>query len=123
MFLDFVRDFTPHRYMTLTRLEGMGWTLADVVIVFLLIRIANLCRGYQGRRVHIFSYAVLASTLPFLPIIATAEDGMVFFCAELVVTVPHFVLILYVMLGDAQIGTMVLRELVCRKNSEQRGQG
>lgn len=105
MILNLVRDlgsgFSQEDYLFWSRIQGTVWTLADIVIVLYLIRISNLFRAYLGRRRHRFSYAVLFATLPpsaFIPFVATPNG---FFYLELAVTVPHFLLILYLILGDA----------------------
>jgi hypothetical protein len=86
-----------------SRIEGTAWTLADVVIVFYLIRIANVCRAYLGLPRRIVPLVILAATLPpaaFIPFVPTARA---FFLLELGVTVPHFLLILWLIFRDAEL--------------------
>lgn len=47
--------FTPEMYLFWTRIECSAWTLADVVIVFYLIRLANSARKALNRDPHVFS--------------------------------------------------------------------
>ena len=107
MILDIVRSvgesFSPEAYLALTRIEGSLWTLADFVIVYYLLKIANLLRAYIGHRRHRVSYFVLAATVPFALLLPVAPSGAAFFRLELLVTIPHFLLILYVCLGDVGI--------------------
>ncbi|MDP7638489.1 MAG: hypothetical protein QGG73_02065 [Candidatus Hydrogenedentes bacterium] len=107
MILDFVRrageSFSPEAYLALTRIEGTLWTLADFVIVYYLLQIANLLRAYIGRRCHRVSYYILAGTVPFALILPVASNGAAFFRLELLVTIPHFSLILYVCINDIGI--------------------
>lgn len=97
------RHFTHEQYMFWSRIEGTAWTLADVVIVFYLIRIANECRAYLGLPRRIVPLVILAATLPpaaFIPFVPTARA---FFLLELGVTVPHFLLILWLIFRDAEL--------------------
>lgn len=116
MILEFVRaiggTFSPEAYLVLTRIQGSLWTLADFVIVFYLIRIADLMRLYIGHRRHRFSYAVLAATLPFALLLPFAPTGGAFFRLELLVTVPHFLLILYVCAADPRHAARALAKRV-----------
>lgn len=105
MILELVRSigshFTHEQYMFWTRVQGTLWTVADVVLIFYLIRITNLFRRHLKLRQHLGSYAVLGATLPFAALVPVVEDARTFFYLELAVTVPHFLLILYLCIGDA----------------------
>ena len=94
--------FTPEMYLFWTRIECSAWTLADVVIVFYLIRLANAARKVLNRDPHVFSYLVLAVTIPLAAFIPLAPTGGVILLIELAVTIPHFLLILYVLAKDAR---------------------
>lgn len=87
--------FTAAHYLLWTRIQCLAWTSADVFIVVLLLRIANLARAEAGKRPHVFSYAALGATLLFVPMIFVVRDGWSMFFVELAITVPHFLLILY----------------------------
>ncbi|HNT88258.1 MAG TPA: hypothetical protein PKL84_10375, partial [Candidatus Hydrogenedentes bacterium] len=88
--------FSPEAYLYWTRIQCLAWTAADFVIVFFCIRIANLSRVALSRSPHRGSYLALAATIPFVPGIALAKTGMGIFLLELAVTVPHFLLIVYI---------------------------
>jgi len=95
--------FSQEQYLFWTHIQGSLWTLADVVIVFYLIRITNLFRSHLGRRKHRGSYFVLAATIPFAVYLPFTSTGSTFFYLELAVTIPHFLLLLYVCIGDANV--------------------
>lgn len=84
----------------LTTIQCLGWTSADIVIVVALLRMANACRGTLGMRKHQFSYLVLIGTLFFVPLIPFAQTGWTLFWVEVIITVPHFLLILYIFAVD-----------------------
>ena len=94
--------FTPEMYLFWTRIECSAWTLADVVIVFYLIRLANAARKVLNRDPHVFSYLILAATIPVAAFIPLAPTGGIILLIELAVTIPHFLLILYVLGKDAR---------------------
>jgi len=87
----------------LTRLQCIGWTSADFVIVFSLLRMANVCRDTLGLRLHRVSYLVLIATLFFVPLIFFARTGLILFWVEAIITVPHFLLILYLLAANVQV--------------------
>lgn len=108
----FAATFGHDSYLFWSRIEGTAWTLADLVIVFYLLRTANICRRFVGARPHRLSYVCLALTVPFAALIPFSPNATAFFRLELVVTVPHFLLILYVLLLDLRHGVSTLSRLV-----------
>ena len=105
MILEFVRElghhFTHEQYLFWSRIQGTLWTLADLGIVFYLIRVTNLFRTYLDMRRHRGSYVLLAATVPFAVFVPIVESAKGFFYLELAVTIPHFLLILYLCISDA----------------------
>ena len=96
--------FSPEQYAFWAPTQCMAWTLADFVIVYYLLRIANLARDVMGVRPHRVSYAVLACTVPPALFIPFATTGGGLFALELAVTVPHFLAIVYVLIADTRRG-------------------
>jgi hypothetical protein len=103
--------FTPEMYLFWTRVECSVWTLADVVIVFCLIRLANAARKVLDRDPHVFSYLILAATIPLAAFIPLAPTGGIILLIELAVTIPHFLIILYVLAKDAGCVAAALHRL------------
>ena len=95
-------SFSAEQYLFWTRIECIAWTAADAVIVYYILRLANLARAAGGKSPHVFSFAVLGATLLFTPIVFLAREGWSIFVAELAITIPHFALILYAGLADLQ---------------------
>lgn len=92
--------FSPEQYLFWTRIQCILWTGADLAIVYYLLRLANLGRRVAGASPHRIPFAVLALTALGLPFIALANGGWQVFAWELLVTVPHFLLIVYVIIAD-----------------------
>lgn len=103
--------FGPDQYLFWTRIQCLLWTGADFVIVFHLLRIANLARALLGRRTHFISYIVLFATLPLAPFVLVAPTGGLIFLIELLVTVPHFLLILYVIAANVRVFPLAANRL------------
>ncbi len=105
--LDLLREwgewFRGEPYIVSTRVVSSLWTLADIVIVFYLIRIGNLFRRHAGERPHRISYGILAATLPFAAMLPFVRTGMAFVRIEFIVTLPHFALILYLLVANANL--------------------
>lgn len=107
-------SLTPERYIISTRILSSLWTLADVIIVFYLIQIANLLRRYTGLAVHKIPYFILALTVPFAAMLPFAPTGFAFVKLEFAITFPHFLLIIYLLVGNANVGAAALNKYARR---------
>ena len=114
--MDLIREigehFSPEDYLFWTRVQASMWTLADVVIVLYLIRVPNLFRAYEDLRPHRLSYIVWTLTLPFCALLPFAQSGSAIFRIELLVTVPHFLLIVYLCVSNIGIVARVFLHIV-----------
>ena len=110
-----ISDFFPGEvYLQWSRLQGSLWTLAGYVIIFYLLRLTNLCRSMTGRSIHRIPYVALAATIPFALILPIAPTSMALFRIELAVTVPHFLIILYVLAANLRSAPEALAKLMAR---------
>jgi hypothetical protein len=88
------------------------WTAADLVIVFYLLRLGDLARRISGAGRHRISYVILCATiLPALAVPLEPSGALIFF-TELAVTLPHFAIILYVLIADARFFRSALTRLL-----------
>ena len=104
--------FTYERYLQWSRVQGFAWTGAGVVMIICLLGITNTCRRILGRRRHRLSYLVLAATFPFIALLPVAPTGMAFFRLELIITIPHFLLIVYLLVANLQTAPATLARLL-----------
>ena len=99
-FWELAESFTPETYLYWSRIQGSLWTAADFVICWYLLRLGNLARAISGRRPHGIAFAVLFATVPLAILIPVAPNATAFYRLELLVTIPHFLIILYVFVID-----------------------
>lgn len=115
--------FSAQQYVFWTRLECTAWTLADIVMVFALLRIGDLARTVARQERHRIAYVILIATIPLAAIIPLEPSGEFIFLVELLVTVPHFLIILYVLLADAKPIVQTLSALLERQNKPPLARG
>jgi hypothetical protein len=104
--------FSPEAYLFWTRIQCLLWTAADLVIVYYLTRLSNLARGLVGAAPHRVPYGVLVLTAALAPLVAVAPTGMQVFALELIITVPHFICIVYLMAANLRHAPRALARLL-----------
>lgn len=108
--------FDSETYLAWSRVQGILWTLADIVICYCLVECANLCRAKRGIRRHAVSVGVLWLTIGLSCLLPFVPSGTAFFRLELAITIPQFAIIVYVLLVNIQTFFAVYQGLVSEAN-------
>jgi hypothetical protein len=98
--LEQLPTLAPENYVWLSRVQGSLWTLADIIICWYLLKTANHLRNWCQLPPHRLGYVALLATLPFAILIPIAPNAQAFYRLELVVTVPHFLIIVQVLYSN-----------------------
>jgi hypothetical protein len=109
--------FSPEQYIFWTRIQCTAWTLADILIVYYLLRIGDLARSFLKVERHKVCYVIWLATLPLSATIPFLTRGYYIFAVELLVTLPHFLIILYALAADGRYFFLTLSFLVRSTNS------
>jgi hypothetical protein len=104
--------FSPEQYVFWTRIQCTAWTLADILIVYYLLRIGDLARTFLKVERHKVCYVIWLATLPLSAAIPFLTSGRHVFAVELLVTIPHFLIILYALAADGRYLFLTLSFLV-----------
>jgi hypothetical protein len=101
LFLFIGSRFTPAAYMTATRIQGILWSLSDVLLIFIFLKIIAVVKGDRCRRRLLGQFLLLwisAFLVLFLPFI---DDSRGFFILESVIFGLQFAVLLYSVFADA----------------------
>jgi len=104
--------FSPEQYLFWTRWQCLAWTLADLLMVYLLIRLSNLARSAVQHPPHRIAYALLGMTALLTPLVLFAPNGGMLFVIELGITVPHFFLLGYLLAANVRVYAAFLAALL-----------
>ena len=87
--------FGEKEYMRVTKIEGVLWTVADLVLVFYLLRLADHVRKKDGQTKATVRWTVFFITLLASPFLLLTSEPASFFRLEIVICTTHFLVILY----------------------------
>ena len=115
--LELPTRFSAEQYLYWTRIQCSAWTFADALIVLFVLLLCNRVRGALGRRTHVFSFAALGASLLFAPLIWIVKDGWSIFFVEILITLPHFLLLLYAAIANLRLCPAYLAAILSREVS------
>ena len=99
-FLWIATHFTAGLYLTSTKAQGLIWSGADVVLVFILLRIASLLRAREEARPIRWRYGLLAATALATPLLVFAGTSRQILLLESAVCGVQFLLLLYTLVRE-----------------------
>lgn len=74
-FLWIASHFTPEVYLVSTKVQGLFWSVADLLLVFVFLRIADVLRAVEGNPSLRWRYAFLAVTGLLTPLLLFAQSS------------------------------------------------
>lgn len=113
-------NFSADHYLLASKIQGILWSAADVVLVLAVLKIADLARAKCGLgRLTIFHWVLWLSAL-LTPLLLLATAPRQFFLLECVLCGSQFLILLYVALTEK---TRVLNLFLGSQGSEGRSSG
>lgn len=92
--------FTEQVYLVLTRAQGILWSLADILIVFAFLKIADLARGKgKGKRI-LYRYLFLGLSACLTPLLLLCRTSRDFFLLECIICGIQFSILLYSLIAE-----------------------
>jgi len=105
-------NFSRDLYFTTTKIQGIFWSLADIAIIWYMLRIADFIRNQFGRpKITLRYYLLLLSTLltPFLLVMKTAKQ---FFILETAIFAVQYLLLMYSVVAERKDTLRFIRTIL-----------
>lgn len=103
-------NFTAEAYLFHTKIQGIVWSLADIILVLALLRIVDLGRRKAGLKGPWVRYAFLCLTALLTPLLLFSRTRGEFFLLECIICGGQFLILLYTVVVERKR----LLELVLR---------
>ena len=88
-------NFTDEAYYTTTKVQGVFWSLADIAIIWYMLKVADFIRSRtDGSKITLRYYFLFLSAVLtlFLPMMKTAQ---LFFILETAILAIQYLLLMY----------------------------
>lgn len=105
-------NFTTEVYMYYTKLQGILWSLADIVLVLALLKIADLIRARAQKKKIRFRYLFLLFSAILTPLLVFTQSPKQFFILESIICGTQFVILVYTVVGERKGMMDGIKEIV-----------
>jgi hypothetical protein len=111
LFLRIGYGFGPADYLFWTKMQLAAWSIADVALVFAVLRIIDIARSQVGKRRITIRYVFLAISAGLTLLAFVAETSGQIFAVEAVVIGMQFMILIYSIAVDrrAVLALLLLR--------------
>lgn len=108
-------QFSTDLYMMTSRLQGVLWSAADIVLVLFFLKIADLARRKALKRRMVFRYLFLWISALLTPLLFFAPTPKSFFGLETVICGMQFLILGYTIILERKVMMEMLQSFAAGK--------
>jgi len=112
VFMEIGKNFTTEAYMLTTQVQGILWSISDIIIIYFMLKIASLIREKNRKKKILFRYIFLwlsAILVPFLVFTTTPKQ---FFILESVIFGLQFSVLIYSVFTETKDTIIFFRKII-----------
>lgn len=94
------KNFTTEVYMFYTKLQGMIWSIADIVLVLVLLKIADLIRKRSQKKRITLRYVFLLVSAILTPLLVFTKTPRQFLLLESIICGTQFSILVYTVIVE-----------------------
>ncbi len=115
VFLEIGKSFSTEAYMLTTKVQGILWSISDVIIIYVILKIVSLIREQNQKKKILLRYIFLwlsAILVPFLVFTITPKQ---FFILESIIFGLQFSVLIYSVFTETKETITFFRRIVVDK--------
>jgi len=105
------RVFDITAYLGITKIQGLLWSVADIVMILAFLLVVDILIRKQGSRVSCWRYILLFSTLLMTPFLLFTRSSKAFFLLESAIFGIQYLILLYTLIKNSRAVVKVLLTL------------
>jgi len=103
MFLWLAGHFTATTHLYFTKLQGIIWSLADIVLVFFLLKMVNVARAHVKKKRVTIRFLFLWLSAAITPLLIFAGTSGEFFILESIICGIQFVILAVTVITERKV--------------------
>ena len=112
VFLEIGKSFSTEAYMLTTKVQGILWSISDIIIIYVMLKIVSLIREQNQKKKILLRYIFLwlsAILVPFLVFTITPKQ---FFILESIIFGLQFSVLIYSVLTETKDTIIFFEKMV-----------
>lgn len=104
--------FSHEIYYSTTKVQGLFWSLADIALVWYMLKIADFIRNRTGRSKITWRYYLLFISVILTPFLLVMKTATHFFILEAVIFAIQYLLLLYSVVAEKKGVLLFIRATI-----------
>jgi hypothetical protein len=102
LFLEIGKGFTIETYLMTTKVQGILWSISDVIIIYAILRIISIIRNKNHKKRIFYRYILLWLSVILVPFLVLTGTSKSFFILESVIFGLQFTVLIYSLFVDTK---------------------
>lgn len=112
IFLRIASDFTPSTYLVTTKILGLAWSAADILLVYYFLKILNLAKQKQHQAPIWWRFLFLWISACLTPLLIIVSASKAFFILDAVICGIQYMILLISLVLDRQLMINFFRHML-----------
>ena len=112
VFLEIGKSFSTEAYMLTTKVQGILWSISDIIIIYVMLKIVSLIREKNRKKKIIFRYILLWLSAVMVPFLVFTVTPSQFFILESVIFGLQFSVLIYSVFAETKDTITFFRKIV-----------
>ena len=112
VFLEIGKSFSTEAYMLTTKVQGILWSISDIIIIYVMLKIVSLIREKNRKKKIIFRYILLWLSAVLVPFLVFTVTPSQFFILESVIFGLQFSVLIYSVFAETKDTITFFRKIV-----------
>jgi len=111
-FWEIGKRFSTEAYLLTTKVQGILWSISDIIIIYVMLKIISLIREKNRKKKIIFRYIFLWLSAILVPFLVFTASPRQFFILESVIFGLQFCVLIYSVITEAKDTIAFFRKMV-----------
>jgi len=116
IFLEIGKNFSTEAYMLTTKVQGILWSISDIIIIYFMLKIASLIREKNQKKEILLRYIFLWLSAVLVPFLVFTVTPRQFFILESVIFGLQFFVLIYSVFVETKDTITFFRKIVVDKD-------
>ncbi|MBW1820371.1 MAG: hypothetical protein JRI92_01195 [Deltaproteobacteria bacterium] len=116
IFLEIGKNFSTEAYMLTTKVQGILWSISDIIIIYFMLKIASLIREKNQKKEILLRYIFLWLSAVLVPFLVFTVTPRQFFILESVIFGLQFSVLIYSVFIETKDTITFFRKIVVDKD-------
>jgi len=112
VFLEIGKSFSTEAYILTTKVQGILWSISDIIIIYFVLKIASLIREKNRKKKILFRYIFLLLSALLVPFLVFTSTPKQFFILESVIFGLQFSVLIYSVFTEIKDTMSFFRKIV-----------